>query len=266
MAFEPDAKLIERYAIMYRWNEAKLRDVFCRFGSLSEDVQEKVAHHLVGAFASFQSLGSNFQRISTAAIGRRIESLETNSRTVLRTLGINVDQIDWRMLDERFANMPASWRLDVLYNCRYGLGTAVEGREALLPLAFARVDMTRRDDPVQREAINTEAQRNDERVAEAVLGLIWFYRQAKAARVTLDARPRARPGGAANRITAKGRLIDEAIQIFVDITNGGHGGPLRRFVHSVASLFETQVTDTQIDDSWRNHLRRKQKQKNRSLP
>jgi hypothetical protein len=266
MAFEPDANLIKLYAIKYRWNEEKLRDVFWRFGPLSDDVQEKVAHRLVGAFASFQSLGRNFQRIPTAAIDRRIEAVETNTRKVLRTLGINVHHIDWRMFDEPFANRPASWRLDVLYSCRHGHGTAVEGRQALLRLAFAGVDMTRRDDPVQREAINTKAQRNDERVAEAVLGLIWFYKQAEAARIALDARPRAGPGGAANRITAKGRLIDEAIRIFVDMTKSGHGGPLHRFVHSVASLFGTQVTDTQIDNSWRNHLRRKQKKKDCSLP
>jgi hypothetical protein len=154
-----------------------------------------------------------------------------------------------------------------------------EGEEALLPLAFARVDMTRRDDPVQRGAINSAAQRNDGKVAEAVLGLIWLHRQAKAARAGFDARPRAGRGGAANRITADGLLIKEAIQMFDDIKaelsgadreagshKAGLGGPLKRFVHSVADLFDARVSDKQISNAWRGRHRRKQKSKESLLP
>jgi hypothetical protein len=289
-ASEPDPKLIERYAIAHRWNATKLRDVFFLAGPLTEDAQEKLACRLVRAFGKFQLLGENVQTIPFTATARRVEAVATNSRKALSALGINVrrwHRDDWDIIDnEVLADRLASWRLNAIYRVqRYRAQCDrtpdAEGEEALLPLAAARVDMTQRDDQVRRDAINSEAQRNDARVAEVVLGLIWLHRQAEAAKAALDARPKARRGGAANPITADGLLIAEAIQIFDDIQaefseanrgvasykrQAGLGGPLVRFVQSVADLFDASLSDKQIADVWRGRLRRKQKPKKTSLP
>jgi hypothetical protein len=272
---EPDEKLVARYASKCRWNAEKLREVFQHFGPLSGEAQETLARGLERAFASYQSLGENVRRIPASATAKRIGAIESESEKLALRLGIKVKRIDWRVLDDLGSGTSASQRLGFLYDglhCLDPLG--VDGREALIWLALARVELPRAfdvsspDNPALKQA-SLELRRNSEEVAEAVLGLIWLYRQAEAARNLLESRRTTGQGGAENPLTANGLLIAHAFEVwaaFSGETTIGYGGPLVRFVVSVATLFGAQIADNQVKNAWRTRDRRLRMQKEKSLP
>ena len=138
-SFEPDAKLIESYAIKFRWDSEKLRAVFRRFGALTEEAQKKLGDRLVEAFGSFQLLGEKVRPIPPAATAKRFRAVESNSRKILATLGINVKCVNWLLFDDpNFASGSPSRRLDQVYETQRPGAARANGRESVFPLMIAR--------------------------------------------------------------------------------------------------------------------------------
>jgi len=271
-AFEPDAALIRHYAIKYRWDAEKLREVLCRFGPMPKGGQEKMILLLVQAFGALASLGKNVRKFSANQTADRVDALVKSSSNLLAAVGIQFHHVDWNIFDEPFVDRPATWRLEAFYNRQEKAGDVQsKGREALFALSIASASLRHSESPPDIEAINAELRADSEKVAEAILHVIWLHRQSVDAQKWIEPRRSKQRGGAEASLKQTGLLIREGIEIYEEMraehpdSDGtreiGLGGPLIRFVQSVAALFGTQVSNAKVEDSWRDRLRRKRNRK-----
>jgi hypothetical protein len=123
-AFEPDTALILHYAIKYRWDAEKLREVLCQFGPMPKDGQEKLICLLVHAVGAFASLGENVSKIPASRTADRVNDVVNSSGKLLAAVGIDFHRVDWTLFDEPYVDRPATWRLQALYHRQEKVGYA----------------------------------------------------------------------------------------------------------------------------------------------
>jgi hypothetical protein len=110
---------------------------------------------------------------------------------------------------------------------------------------------------------------NFSRLNNFIFDLLWLQRQAESGAGEVSKRTLHGRGGARARPTPEGKLIREAIAVYVTMRRRypesgpkpGYGGPLCRFIHAVADLcwthavadlWRTKITDAQIRDGWKS--------------
>jgi hypothetical protein len=255
--YVPDEGLINRYALTYGWEPSKLTTVLFQFGRLPKTGQEQLIRCLVLARGRYQWLVeterppklSNQRKLTLSNLRNQLRAVEKFTEKLLLQFGVYPKDVAPRTLWGRSSDRPASERLRSLGKQK------PEGVSVTNWLAFAGLNTADRDEAT----VNAELKEASNNVAGAVIALLDLHDRAKTAMQTATKGIAPVRGGSRHRPRAKGQLIRDSIKIYAHMRGAhpdsghklGYGGPMLRFIHSVATLFGAAVRKTDIHEVWR---------------
>lgn len=263
---ETDQQLVARLAAKFRWDKGKLAATLTLFGPLPLAGQEDLANDLAEAFGRFQSRSESVQTVSDSVTRKQLLAVKKGAKTLLGLLGLDVTKpIPSDFLGVHPSASAASL-VSILDRFAGGtqslVGNAVRMRLSIPEAAFAKTDEANRKDrhsESELASIRAELKENSDRCDKALIGVWWIHERAEAlARSTCRAGRKNTHGGARRSPDQMGQLVRDALVIYAagrkrnpDSGNRpGFGGPMLRFVKSVAELFDSNVTDAQIKSVW----------------
>jgi hypothetical protein len=250
--FKPNEKLIRKEAVRFSLPPDTLRAAVLAFGPIPVTGQRTLFRNL------YQALGTYRLRTIQAASEQRDPLTASEQRDQLKKIAIatahllSLVGVDCKSVARRrnWDDTPAGTRSEILHSLRNPSAT---GRAISMRLATARINHRGRGE----DEVNAELAATYNRVEEAVISLYWLHSQAELAQQRLPVQKGR--GGSRNRATPKGTLIRNAIDIYSHLRKQypgsggkpGFGGPMLRFIRTVAELAFLSLSDRAIKEVWR---------------
>jgi hypothetical protein len=267
--YTPDDTLIDKALgpcldgkslVLFPFERSTFVNAMVSFGPLPKRGQRDLIDCLTKLYLANQPV--QIMPIAPSKVRDRVKNIETAARKMLLLLGINKKGAE--ILRHREEHWPASDRSsavgfateDILAGvARLRLSTA---GTAGTPITVDRLQAWSRVHP----GLPIQLPQNPglSRLNNFIFDLSWLQRQAETAAGEVGKRTLHGRGGARVRPTPQGKLMREAIAVYVAMRRQypksghkpGYGGPLLRFVYAVADLCRTRVTDQTIRDVWRS--------------
>lgn len=268
--YKPDQGLVAQYAAKFQRDEEKLAAALITFGPLPLAGQDELLNALTVAFVDFKGRGANVQPVTEAKVLKQLLAVHKASERLLGLLGVSARKplpTQWR---EFCRDAPAADFVSVLDQFvpgdKFAIGKMTRMRLSTPEAATRGIERRREKDRYtegELASIRAQSTENLDRCNQAIAGLWWIHDRADAAvRLAGATQTKSKHGGDRRGPTQLGWLIRDAICVYASMRNkhpeSGNkpacGGPMFRFVSAVAELFESDLTDAQIEDTWNDRL------------
>ena len=260
--FVPDEKPIQDLSERFRLPPDKLRAVVSAFGPISKKGQREllrcVGLALVDYWFAAKTQQAGSRRVTPSEIRKRLMTIEAAIRRLLNLFEINCDEAFSRLV-ESASNLTPLQRWSILQRASMLRAPPSIAGAIFLRLATAGINYGDWDE----DRVKLESAAASERIAEALIPLMWLRTQTELAQQGV--RLRKGSGGFRHRATPKGALIRNAINIYSHMRREfprsgkkpGFGGPMVKFIKEVAHLAPAALTDKQIEEVWRARASRR---------